>query len=145
VGQAQHYMQVDQLVSSNMTEWKDSELKVHGKVVSGSIVEFIGAKDYFTFLLDSKGKKVRVFYAGPTPQNFGDDSDVIALGHIVPAKERQDLAAQICTKPKSKAQMVCPIVVDAEQAWVVDASELSAKCPSRYEGAPNNKLDPQFK
>jgi cytochrome c-type biogenesis protein CcmE len=144
VGQAQHYMQVDQLVGGEIEKWKDDELKVHGKVVPGTLVQFVGAKTYYTFLLQTNGKKVRVFYNGPTPDNFGDESDVIALGHVVPAKDRQDLADQICTKPKSKGDMACPIRTDAEQKWVVDSTELSAKCPSRYEGAPNNKLDPSF-
>ena len=148
VGQAQHYMQVDQLVGPGMEQWNETELKVHGKVVAGSIVdEIIGPKSQRTFLLDTNGKKVRVYSSGPTPGNFGDDSDVIALGHIIPAKDRQDLADSLCAKAKSKGEgaKACPIRSDAEQKWVVDATELSAKCPSRYEGAPNNKLEPQFK
>ena len=148
VGQAQHYMQVDQLVVGDIGQWADTELKVHGKVVAGSIVdEIIGPKSQRTFLLDTNGKKVRVFSSGPTPGNFGDASDVIALGKIVPAKDRQELASALCAKAKTvgHGDKACPVVADAEQKWVVDASELSAKCPSRYEGAPNNKLDPQYK
>ena len=147
VGQAQHYMQVDQLVGGDIGKWKDDELKVHGKVIAGSIIdEVVGPKSQRTFLLETKGQKVRVFSYGEVPQTFGDDADVIALGRVIPAKDRQDLADQLCAKAKQKGeQKACPIVTDTEQKWVVDASELSAKCPSRYEGAPNNKLDPKFK
>jgi cytochrome c-type biogenesis protein CcmE len=150
VGQAQHYMQVDQLVGGQIEKWKDNELKVHGKAIAGSIVEqVVGAKMQRTFLLETNGQKVRVFNAGPVPQTFGDNADVIALGQIVPAKDRQDLATAICDKAKSNPNgtgaAACPIVADAEQKWVVDASELSAKCPSRYEGTPNNKLDPTYR
>ncbi len=147
VGQAQHYMQVDQLVGGQMDKWKDNELKVHGKVIAGSIVEeVVGPKTERTFLLETNGQKVRVFSSGPVPQTFKDESDVIALGQIVPAKDKQDLADALCAKAKAKGgAQACPIHADGEQSWVVDASELSAKCPSRYEGAPNNKLDTKFK
>jgi len=150
VGQAQHYMQVDQLVGGKegpIDKWKETDLKVHGKVIAGSIVEqVIGPKMERTFLLETNGQKIRVFHSGPVPQTFKDESDVIALGQIIPAAQRQDLATSLCEKAKAKGgAAACPIKTDAEQAWVVDASELSAKCPSRYEGAPNNKLDTNYK
>lgn len=147
VGQAQHYMQVDQLVSGSIDKWKETDLKVHGKVIAGSIVEqVIGPKMERTFLLETNGQKIRVFHSGPVPQTFKDESDVIALGQVIPAAQRQDLATQLCEKAKAKGgAATCPIKTDAEQQWVVDASELSAKCPSRYENAPNNKLDTNYK
>ncbi len=146
VGQAQHYMQVDQLVSSKADDWKDKELKVHGHVVSGSIVEeVVGAEMQRTFLLENGGKKVRVFSKGPKPDTFKDESEVVALGLLVPAKDRQGLADSLCEKAKAKNNPACPVRTDADQAYVVDASELSAKCPSRYEGGPNNKLQPTYK
>jgi cytochrome c-type biogenesis protein CcmE len=145
VGQAQHYMQVDQLVAGKLDDWAENELKVHGHVVPGSIVEqIVGSDTQRTFLLENAGKKVRVFSRGPKPDTFKDESEVVALGRIVPAKDRQDLADKLCAKAKGTLS-ACPIRTDADQAWVVDASELSAKCPSRYEGAPSNKLDPTFK
>ena len=144
VGQAQHYMQVDQLVDGRIEDWTGSELKVHGKVVAGSIVEeVVGSETHRTFVLDSKGKKLRVFSKGPKPDTFKDESEVIALGRLVPAKDRQQLADQLCAK--AKPGTACPVRSDAEQAWIVDASELSAKCPSRYEGGPTNQLDTRYK
>ncbi len=144
VGQAQHYMQVDELTSGRLDQWKDNELKVHGHVLPGSIVEaIVGTDTARTFVLENNGKKVRVYSKGPKPDTFEDNSEVVALGRLIPAGERQSLADQLCANSKSKT--ACPVHSDAEQAMVVDASELSAKCPSRYEGAPTNKLDPKFK
>ncbi len=143
VGQAQHYMQVDQLVDSKMDTWADKELKIHGKVVAGSIIEQVVHDEMQrTFVLDNAGKKVRVFAKGPKPDTFKDESEVVALGRLVPAKDRQGLADAMCGKAQAIAG--CPVHADAEQAWVVDASELSAKCPSRYEGG-TPKLDPKYK
>jgi cytochrome c-type biogenesis protein CcmE len=147
VGQAQHYMQVDQLAATKAEDWKDKELKVHGHVVAGSIVEeVLGSEMQRTFLLENGGKKVRVFSKGPKPDTFKDESEVVALGVLVPAKDRQGLADSLCEKAKAKGNAACPVHTDADQAYIVDASELSAKCPSRYaEGTPNNKLDPTYK
>src|SRR5438045_256773 len=71
VGQAQHYMQVDQLVATKLDSWSDNELKIHGKVVPGSIVEeIIGSDTQRTFVLENGGKRVRVFSKGPKPDTF---------------------------------------------------------------------------
>ena len=55
----------------------------------------------------------------------------------------QKLADDICAKTKVAAG--CPIRTDAEQAFVVESTELMAKCPSKYEGATSNKIDTNFK
>jgi cytochrome c-type biogenesis protein CcmE len=145
VGEAQHYMQVDQLAATKLDDWKDSELKVHGHVLPGSIVHaIVGSHSEHMFVLENNGKKIRVFFRGVPPDVFEDNSEVVALGHLAPSKDLQAEADAICQKPL-KPTAACPIQADAEMTWLVDASELSAKCPSRYEGGPNNKLDPKFK
>jgi cytochrome c-type biogenesis protein CcmE len=136
VGSAQHYMMVDDLLSSDMNGWKDKELKVHGWVESGSIHEsIVNQETHRTFLLQKGGKKVRVFSAGPKPDTFKDQSEVVATGHLAPAAKMKELAASL------------GVSLESDLAYVVDATELMAKCPSKYDGARVNQqqITPAFK
>jgi cytochrome c-type biogenesis protein CcmE len=147
VGHAQHYMMVDELAATSLDGWKDKELKVHGFVEAGSIVKaVVGQVQHHTFVLQKNGKKIRVFAQGPVPDTFKDQSEVVATGHLAHAADLQTLADDMCKpKPGDKPNVGCPVRVDAEQAWVVDSTDLMAKCPSKYDGAASNKLDTQFK
>jgi cytochrome c-type biogenesis protein CcmE len=145
VGSATHYMHVDQLVSSELGQWKDKELKIEGTAVAGSIVEGVISQEMQrTFVLDYEGKKIRVYSKGPKPDTFKDQAKVIAMGQLRPASQYQAVSDQLCQKAKP-GTAACPIRADAEQAMVIEASELSAKCPSKYEGEPNNQIDTKFK
>jgi cytochrome c-type biogenesis protein CcmE len=141
---AQHYEMVDNLVGKGLDTFKDKQLKVHGYVEAGSIVEaIINQEQRRTFVLQKGGKKIRIFSTGPTPDTFKDQSEVVASGRLMASADMQKLADDICAK--TKAQVGCPIRTDAEQTFVVDSTELMAKCPSKYEGATSNKIDTQFK
>ncbi|HEU4727970.1 MAG TPA: cytochrome c maturation protein CcmE [Kofleriaceae bacterium] len=136
VGSAQHYMMVDDLLSSDMGSWKDKELKVHGWVESGSIHEsIVNQETHRTFLLQKGGKKVRVFSAGPKPDTFKDQSEVVATGHLVPASKMKELAGSL------------GVAIESDMPYVVDSTELMAKCPSKYDGARVNQqqITPAFK
>jgi cytochrome c-type biogenesis protein CcmE len=137
VGSAQHYKMVDDLLSSDLTSWKDKELKVHGWVESGSIIEKIVTQEtHRTFLLQKGGKKIRVFSAGPKPDTFKDQSEVVATGHLVPAAQMKPLAESL------------GISIESDMPYVVDSTELMAKCPSKYDGARVNQQltpSPEFK
>jgi len=132
VSSAQHYKMVDDLLASDLTSWTGKELKVHGWVESGSIVEkIVNQETHRTFLLQKGGKKIRVFSGGPKPDTFKDQSEVVATGHLVPAATMKDLAAGL------------GVVIESDMPYVVDSSELMAKCPSKYGGANGNqKLNP---
>ncbi len=144
VGHAQHYKMVDELVVDHLDKWNDKELKVHGYVEAGSIVEsIIDQVQHRTFVLQKNGKKIRVFNEGPKPDTFKDQSEVVATGRLVKASDLQELAVQMCKKPTIGSG--CPIRADAEQMWVVESSDLMAKCPSKYDGAASNKIDTNFK
>ena len=144
VGHAQHYKMVNELVATNLADWKDKELKVHGKVTPGTIVEaVIDQETQRSFILEMEGKKIRVFSKGPKPDTFKDQSEVVATGRLVASADVQKMADEICDKAKGNPS--CPIRTDAEQPMVVDSSELMAKCPSKYEGANSNKIDTNFK
>jgi cytochrome c-type biogenesis protein CcmE len=135
VSSAQHYKMVDDLLQSDLGSWKDKELKVHGWVESGSIVEKIVTQEtHRTFLLQKGGKKIRVFSAGPKPDTFKDQSEVVATGHLMPAAQMKPLAESL------------GISIESDMPYVVDATELMAKCPSKYDGARVNQkqLTPAF-
>jgi cytochrome c-type biogenesis protein CcmE len=131
VSSAQHYMMVDDLLSSDMATWKDKELKVHGWVESGSIHEnIVNQETHRTFLLQKGGKKVRVFSSGPKPDTFKDQSEVVATGHLVPSDKMKPVATAL------------GVSIESDMPYVVDSSDLMAKCPSKYDGARIN-LQPQ--
>lgn len=135
---ASHYMMVDDLLKTELTQWQGKELKVHGFVETGSIVQqIVNQETHRTFVLQKAGKKIRVFSSGPVPDTFKNESEVVAMGHLVPAAKLKPIADSL------------KVALEPEMTFVVDATELQAKCPSRYEGAKTNqKLDPntpQFK
>ena len=123
-----NYKMVDQLLAGDLSKWGDKQLQVHGLVLAGSIKEkVVNQETYRTFLLHKGGKKIRVFNKGPVPDTFKDQSEVVAKGMLIPAATRKDLATQLDV----------PLEQDAE--FVVEATDLMAKCPSKYEGANINK------
>ncbi len=122
-----HYMMVDELLADDLAHWDHKSMQVHGIVQSGSVVERpVGQERDYTFVLQKNGKRIRVFFRGLAPDTFNDSAEVVATGRLVPIAEVADRAAA----------MHVPL---AEQKYVVDSTELSAKCPSKYEGAPSNK------
>lgn len=135
---AQHYKMVNELLATDLGSWKGKELKVHGFVESGSIHEsVVNQETHRTFLLQKDGKKIRVFSSGPKPDTFKDQSEVVATGRLVPSDKMKQLAGSL------------GVALESDIPYVVDASELMAKCPSKYDGArANQQLDPktpQFK
>lgn len=124
-GHTTDYKMVDEL--GDTSQWSGKKLKVHGWVVSGSIKsEVIDQETHRSFVLWKGSKKLRVYISGPVPDTFKDESEVVASGRMVPAAEMTKIAQALH-------------VPEAEYPYVVLASELSAKCPSKYEGANANK------
>lgn len=123
----QHYKMVDELMADDLSRWEGKEMKVHGWVQAGTIHEkTVGQETRRTFLLQKSGKAIRVFSAGPKPDTFKDQSEVVATGHLVPKGEMKAVADQLGVPLETAA-------------YVLDSSELMAKCPSKYDGAPSNK------
>ena len=128
MGHTTHYKMVDDLMKEDLAQWKGKEIKVHGWVLAGSIKqEVVNQETYRTFVLQRGGKKIRVFSSGPVPDTFKDQSEVVATGEIIQAATKTDLAKSL------------GVTLEADLAYVVDAKELQAKCPSKYEGAQGNK------
>lgn len=131
VSSAQHYMMVHELLATDLGSWTGKELKVHGWVESGSIHEsIVNQETHRTFLLQREGKKVRVFSAGPKPDTFKDQSEVVATGHLVPAAQMKPLAQSL------------GVAIESDMPYVLDSTELMAKCPSKYDGARVNLQPP---
>jgi cytochrome c-type biogenesis protein CcmE len=127
-GNTQEYMMVDDLMTQDLTQLEGRELKVHGWVLAGSIhEEIVNQQTVRTFILQKAGKKIRIFSRGPKPDTFKDQSEVVATGRLVPTRDAKTLATQL------------KVSLDSELAYVVEATELQAKCPSKYDGAQVNK------
>jgi len=132
---AQHYRMVDDLLKDDLASWQGKELKVHGWVLSNSIkTQMQGQEMLRTFVLQKDGKKIRIYTTGPVPDTFKDQSEVVATGHIVPATQKQQMATAL------------GVPIEQDVKYVVDATELQAKCPSKYDGPQSNKnLSGDFK
>lgn len=143
---AQHYVLVDVLLSDGLAQYKDKQIKVAGYVQAGTIATAtVDQQTRRTFVLQRQGKRIRVFVTGPVPDTFKDNSETLATGRLVRASDLQQVADDICKNASSKQRGDCPVRADAEQAMVVEATELSAKCPSKYKGADSIKLDTTYK
>ena len=108
---AQYYEMVDK-VAAKPDAYMHKDLKLHGFVEPGTLrEERIDGKTVRFFVLEMNGERVPVQYTGPKPDNLNDRSEVVAQGRL--ARNGDQLA--------------------------FTASELMAKCPSKYEGAASNK------
>ena len=110
-GDVQYYKMVDELMAEP-GEWTDRTMKIHGYVEAGSIDEkIVDQQMKRTFILENKGKRLHVEHQGPKPDTFKDLSEVVAEGRVVQKDGR----------------------------YVLEAENLMAKCPSKYEGAEANR------
>ena len=108
---ADYYKHVHE-VTAEPERWKDKSLKVHGFVEAGSIDErIVGDSTVRTFVLEYEGQRIQVRHKGPKPDTFRDLSEVVAQGRLS--------------------------VEDGTHVLI--ASELMAKCPSKYEEDKNRR------
>lgn len=111
-GHTTRYRMVDEVVA-DAEQWTGEPLQVHGWVEPGSIVErVVGQETVRTFVLEHRGQRLLVRSRGPKPDSFRDRSEVVAEGRLV--------------------------IEDG--APVLEATNLMAKCPSKYHGAPRDRL-----
>ncbi len=109
---AEYYEFVDQ-VAAKPGEYVGKDLKLHGYVVAGSIDDHIeGDRKEQFFVLQKEGKEIRVHHTGPKPDNLKPRSEVVAQGRLI---------------DKGNGELL------------FEATELMAKCPSKYEGAQSQK------
>ena len=114
MAEADYYKHVDE-VTAEPDHWVDKHLKIHGFVEPGSIDERIeGNSTVRDFILEYKGERIRVTHKGPKPDTFRDLAEVVAKGRLLQTKDGP----------------------------VLEASELMAKCPSKYEAERRDKKPP---
>jgi len=100
------YKHVEQVMVSPDT-WTNRPLQVHGFVEPGSVHKRIeGQQQKTDFVLESKGKRLFVTTIAPTPDTFKDTAEVVAKGKLTKHEDGR---------------------------YVLEAHELTAKCPSKYE------------
>ena len=105
ISEAEYYKFTHEVVDAP-AEWDGKTLRVHGYVEPGSIDErIVGKKTVREFYLESEGRRLKVKNEGPKPDTFRDESEVVAKGTLTR--------------------------VNGE--LVFEATELMAKCPSKYE------------
>lgn len=110
-GDVQYYKMVDELMAEPGS-WEGKTMKIHGYVKAGTIDERIQDQQMVrSFVLENKGHEIHVAHRGPKPDTFKDLSEVVAQGRVV----------------------------KRDGAYVLEAEELMAKCPSKYEGAERNR------
>lgn len=107
-----YYKHVDEVMAAPQ-DWAGKKMQVHGHVEAGSINARIeGQESIRDFILEAKGKRIRVFHKGPAPDTFKDLAEVVATGDLVQNESGE---------------------------WELHADELSAKCPSKYEEGRRTK------
>jgi cytochrome c-type biogenesis protein CcmE len=94
-----------------------------------------------TFVLEKAGKRIRVFSKGPVPDTFKDGAEVVATGRLAAPGPLQQATEAMCAAGAAG----CPVHAGAEQAWVLEATEISAKCATHYGAKPNQtQREPVF-
>ena len=105
LSEAEYYKHVHEVLEKP-ERFKDTSLKIHGFVEAGSIVEEVkGQTISRTFILGYEGQRIRIHHEGPKPDTFRDLSEVVARGKLV----------------------------ERDGEYQLEAVELMAKCPSKYE------------
>ena len=109
---AQYYEMVDK-VAEDPGKWVGKDLKLHGYVVPGTVVEGTGegGRAGWSFTLEMNGKRIPVKFAGIKVDNLKDRAEVVAQGRLR----------------------------EAGGSLEFEATELMAKCPSKYQGAQSNR------
>jgi cytochrome c-type biogenesis protein CcmE len=90
-------------VVGRTTEFAAREFKVHGVVVEGSVRQKKNESGDYMFEIEHEGKRLKVHYTDMVPDTFAEGGEVVLTGHLNVAGD------------------------------TVESSEMSAKCPSKYE------------
>ncbi len=104
---AEYYKMVDE-VMVKPADWVGKSMQIHGNVEPGSIDEkIVGQRTTRTFVLEKNGQRILVRHHGPKPDSFRDMAEIVAKGKLV----------------------------EESGGYAFEATQLTAKCPSKYEGA----------
>lgn len=103
------YVYADKVVEAP-EDFEGREFKVHGNVVEGSLFQDSDDAEYH-FTVEYKGKRLKVVYDDLLPDTFAEGGEVVLTGRLVDSSgDGEDL--------------------------LLRSSEMTAKCPSKYEEEP---------
>ena len=112
IGSTQYYKMVHEFMEAP-DEWTGKNISLHGYVEAGSIVENIeGNLLKRHFVLENSGQSIVVRHDGPVPDTFKDKSEVVAKGRVIKT---------------------------ADGSYELMSEQIMAKCPSKYEGLPEDE------
>jgi cytochrome c-type biogenesis protein CcmE len=89
------YLMADEVVA-NADDLDGARLRVHGWVEAGTIVRIM--PELTTFVLQKSGAKLRVWHAGPLPDTFKDQSELVVVGTLRTELFSDQLLAKCATK-----------------------------------------------
>ena len=107
-------------VLRDRANWVNKKVRVLGYVEAGTLKkQIINQQSVATFVIEKNGKRIPVEITGPIPDTLTDHAETAALGSLV----------------------------ERNGELVLVATDVSAKCPSKYEGADSNRalaVKPQY-
>lgn len=100
-----YYLTVEE-ATEQYTELGDTEFRLKGDVVPGSLMLREGVLNEHRFVLEAGGVEVTVDYTGPLPDTFADDAEVIALGRF--REPDRFVAIEVVAKCPSRYEEAAP-------------------------------------
>ena len=99
-------------VVKDRASWVNKNVRVLGYVEAGTLKkQIINQQSVATFVIEKNGQRIPVEITGPIPDTLTDHAETSALGNL---QERNG-------------------------ELVLIATDVTAKCPSKYEGADSNR------
>ena len=93
-------------VVEDPTSFQGRTFKVHGIVVEGTVRQKKNTSGDYTFEIEHEGERLKVHYTDMVPDTFAEGGEVVLTGRL------------------------------SQDGETVESSEMSAKCPSKYEEEP---------
>jgi cytochrome c-type biogenesis protein CcmE len=141
VTEVEPYKMVDELVTTELSRWEGRELKVHGWVVAGSIVDVWQHQPTTSFVLQKGGKQIRVIATTPSTWLLRPQMELVVQGRLVPASSVPIVDAECAAHDGADPSERCGVQFD-DHDYVLVASALNGKCPCKYDGAHRNECLP---
>lgn len=111
------YFVVNELAATGLENHAETELRVRGFVVAGTIRTFTTDRETHEFLLGYHGVALRVQTHGPLPDTLRDQSEVVVQGRLG----------------------------QRDGVWSIEGDRLITKCGGKYDGNPQALSAATFK
>lgn len=107
------YVYTDKVVEAPQ-DFMDREFKVHGNVVEDTLRQNSDTGEYH-FVIEFKGKRLKVIYDELLPDTFAEGGEVVLTGRL---------------------DAITGAGPGGVESLTMRSTEMSAKCPSKYEEEP---------